>query len=116
MYTINYSSTNNRIYVKVVGDISDEEMNKYEKEMLAIVDKTTPGFTVLADLLESNEVFIYKSGAFQSIRNYGIKKGFKASAHVLNNETYEANIGKSFEGIKNIFLSCEDAERFLDTV
>jgi len=114
LYTIDYSKEKNRIYVKIVGDITDEEMKSYEKEMLSIVDVTTPGFTMFADLLESDEAFLCKSGSFQSIRNYGATKGFKAASYALNSETYELHKKNPFQGIKNIFLSIAEAERFLD--
>jgi hypothetical protein len=84
--------------------------------MIGLIEKTEPGFTVLADLSESKISFVEKSAQFQVIRDHSIRKGMKNVATVLANDAYEFHKTKPFSGVKNTFLSKEKAETFLDSV
>ena len=82
--------------------------------MIEIIEKTKPGFTVLADSSKSSISFLENSSKLQAARDYGVKKGFKNVATVLGADAFRLHEKNPFQGIKNTFMSLKEAEAFLD--
>jgi hypothetical protein len=116
MYKFSYCEEKNRIHICVEGALSPAEVDSYIKELISLIDKTSPGFTVLADSSRSEISFLENSSKLQVAREYGIKKGFKNVATVLGGEAYKLHEEKPFPGIKNTFLNLKEAEEFLDNL
>lgn len=116
MYKFSYSEEKNRIYIQVTGALTAQELESYKEELLDIVNRTQPGFTVFADSTKSDISFLENSGKLQVIRDYAATRGFKSVATVLGKEAYELHQQKPFPGIKNVFTDLQEAEKFLDSL
>jgi len=116
MFNFAYCEEKNRIYINIEDDLSSSEIDAYIKGLTDLIERTRPGFTVLADLSESRISFVEKSAEFQVIRDYSIKKGFKNVATVLEAYAYKLHKGSPFPGVKNTFLCVREAEAFLDSL
>lgn len=116
MFKLAYCEEKNRIYINIADEISKSETDDYVTGMTGLIEKTEPGFTVLADLSESKISFVEKSAQFQAIRDHSIRKGMKNVATVLAADAYKLHKTKPFSGVKNTFLSAEKAEAFLNSL
>lgn len=115
MYTISYDPSKNRIFIKIIGTMTDQEVQDYTKETISLIDTANPGFTVCANMEQSDRTVLENSGTFQGIRDYAMQKQLRNVATVLSQEAYNIHQEAPFTGIRNIFLNQEEAERFLDT-
>ncbi|MHB8065598.1 MAG: hypothetical protein ACYDG2_23770 [Ruminiclostridium sp.] len=116
MYKFSYSEEKNRIHIYIEGELTASEIDDYIKELIALIEKTRPGFTVLADSSRSSISFLENSAKLQVIRDHGVKKGFKNVATVLGIDAYRLHEAKPFPGIKNTFIGVREAEAFLDSL
>jgi hypothetical protein len=116
MYKSSYCEEKNRIYIYIEDDLSPFEANNYIKEVTSLIEKTKPGFTVLADSSNSTISFLENSMKFQVIRDYSAEKGFKNVATVLGTDAFKLHEVKPFQGIKNTFTCINEAEAFLDSL
>jgi hypothetical protein len=115
MFSLHYSKEKNRIYIMIQGVLSEAEFIAYRDHIVTLMDGARKGFTVLADLSLCDRSLIEKSDHFNRIREYGAKMGFKAKASVVSQEVFKAQKG-DLRKDKNIFLTKEEADHYLDTL
>jgi oligoendopeptidase F len=115
VFTLRYSDEKNRIYIKIDGALSEAEINTYKNNIIDLIDHSKMGFTVLADFSRCDRSILDNSDNFNVIREYGAKRGFKANALVLKREFYDIYCNVLVNN-KNIFITIEDAENYLDTL
>lgn len=116
MFSLHYSKEKNRIYISIKGTLSASEFEAYKNQIMELIDSAVPGFTVLADLSHSDKLVIEKSDNFNVIREYGAEKGFHANALVLDEEGFKRFTGNDESKGKNVFLSKEHADHYLDQI
>jgi hypothetical protein len=114
MFTLRYSEEKNRIYIKLLGVLSEAEFETYKNNIIDLIDHSKTGFTVLADLSVCDSAILEQSDNFNIIREYGAKRGVKANALVLSEEVNEIYNRASQGKNRNAFLTIEAAERYLD--
>lgn len=110
MFSLSYSEEKNRIYIKLNGLLSEAEFNTYKNNIMALIDNSKAGFTVLADLSLCDSTVLANSDNFNVIREYGAKKDFKARALVLGTEAYKLYNSN----LQGAFLNIEEAEAYLN--
>ncbi|MDF2592484.1 MAG: hypothetical protein K0S75_1950 [Clostridia bacterium] len=116
MFILRYSEEKNRIYIELHNVLSQAEFEAYKSNIIAIIDNSKMGFTVLADLSTCDKSILDRSDSFNVIREYGVKRGFKANALVLGRESYDI-YNRNIQGSnKHIFLTIEEAENYLNAL
>ena len=114
MYSVEYSSSKNRIYIAIKGALADSEIKSYTDETIRAIDHTQPGFTVCADLSEAAESVLENSGSFQSIRDYARLKSLSYAITILSPDFYKLHLEKPFAGVVNVCTCMEIAENILN--
>lgn len=100
----------------IQGELPEADFIAYRDHIITLIDGADEGFTVLADLSLCDRSVIEKSDNFNVIREHGAKRGFKANALVLSQVVFKAQRGDLSTGSKNIFLTKEEADCYLDTL
>ena len=115
MYKINYDGVKNRIYVTVTGSLELSEIDNYNKEFRASVDRTKPGFTLCVDntnaALNTPEV----NEKLLENRNYSVSKGLRNAAMIVSSSIFKMQMKRVFSELGNVFDTKEAADKFLDS-
>lgn len=116
MYSVNYSEANNRIYIKIKGELGSTEMQGYIDNVINAINNAKPGFTVCADLTEAAVSVLENSTDFQCIRDYAASKSLACAVTVLNPELYRMHMQSPFKGISKVCTCMDAAEEILNNI
>lgn len=116
MYSVNYSKSNNRINIKIIGEIDGTEMQSYKDDVISAIDSTEPGFTVCADLTEAAISVLENSADFQFIRDYASTKSLASAITILSPELNRLHTQSPFKGIAKVCTSMDAVEEILNNI
>lgn len=114
MYIINYDKARNRIYLKIQGNMSSSQSERYTDDMIGVISQAITGFTVFADLSESDLSVLQDGGNFAGVREYAVKQGVQGVVTLVCPEAYKMHLEHPFDGIKNVFGTMKDAQEYLN--
>ena len=115
MWKITYDKNKNRITIDFKTTLLLEEMTEYSADVKKAVDRTTPGFTLLVNLIGTEIIAQEVDDACIHLRDYLVLKGIKNTATVVDSAIVRMQMNRTLVPINsNTFLTIKDAERFLD--
>lgn len=116
MYSVDYSGSNNRIYIRINGVLDGTEIQSYINDVINAINNTEPGFTVCANLTEAAVSVLENSANFQCVRDYACSKSLACAVTVLSPELNRLHMQSPFQGIAKVCTSMDAAEEILNNI
>lgn len=119
MYEVKSDLAKNRLTIKIVGTIEEEEVKDYNNAVKKNVSSLKRGFTALLDLRECG-IFTQQMVSleqFMDTKKIAIEGGMIVSAMVVNSGTLKMQIRRIFREVGSpdeSFDNIAEAEKFLD--
>jgi hypothetical protein len=109
----------NRLYIKLSGSISKDEMNKLYTDVRFSVADLQPGFGVISDFTECSLAHLAGVSTFKKIMSYLIRNGVGEVVRLINGDSLLfkqfVNLSSKMSGYIPIYVSSpEEAEKRLD--